>query len=118
MHTIVCVKQVPATNVVRMDPVTNTIIREGVESILNPFDAYAVEEALRLRESQGGKISALSMGIPSVTEMLRAVLALGVDRAMLLTDRAFAGADTLATANALAGGVPVSYTHLTLPTTK
>lgn len=105
MHTIVCVKQVPATNVVRMDPVTNTIIREGVESILNPFDAYAVEEALRLRESQGGKISALSMGIPSVTEMLRAVLALGVDRAMLLTDRAFAGADTLATANALAGGV-------------
>ncbi|MDO4581221.1 MAG: electron transfer flavoprotein subunit beta/FixA family protein [Bacillota bacterium] len=106
MKIIVCVKQVPATNEVRMDPVTNTIIREGVESILNPFDAFAMEEALRLRERHGGcEIITISMGIPSVRGILQETIALGADQAFLLSDRAFAGADTLATAHALAAGI-------------
>ena len=104
MNIIVCVKQVPASNETRLDPVTHTILRDGA-AILNPFDAYAVEEALRLREKLGGEITALSMGVPSAQRMLRDVLALGVDRAVLLTDRAFAGSDTLATATALSAAV-------------
>lgn len=104
MNIIVCVKQVPASNETRLDPVTHTILRDGA-AILNPFDAYAVEEALRLREKLGGKITALSMGVPAAQRMLRDVLALGVDRAVLLTDRAFAGSDTLATATALSAAV-------------
>ena len=83
---------------------THTILRDGA-AILNPFDAYAVEEALRLREKLGGEITALSMGVPAAQRMLRDVLALGVDRAVLLTDRAFAGSDTLATATALSAAV-------------
>ena len=102
MKIDVCVKQVPASNETRMDPVTHTIIRDGAGSILNPFDAYAVEEALRLRERTGGTVKAFSMGIPAAADMLRRVLALGVDDALLLTDRAFAGSDTLATARVLA----------------
>lgn len=106
MKIIVCVKQVPATNEVRMDPVTNTIIREGIESIINPFDTYAIEEALRLRERLGeAHLASLSMGIPNVTELLRETIALGFDEGCLLSDRPFAGADTLATAHALAKGV-------------
>lgn len=105
MKIAVCVKQVPATNEVKMDPVTNTIIREGVESALNPFDSHALEEALAIKEKLGGEILVISMGIPSVEEMLRDTLALGADKALLLTDRAFAGADTLATAYALAKGI-------------
>ena len=104
MNIIVCVKQVPASNETRLDPVTHTILRDGA-AILNPFDAYAVEEALRLRERLGGEITALSMGVPAAQSMLRDVQALGVDRAVLLTDRAFAGSDTLATATALAAAV-------------
>ena len=104
MNIIVCVKQVPASNDTRLDPVTHTILRDGA-AILNPFDAYAVEEALRLREKLGGEITALSMGVPAAQRMLRDVLALGVDRAVLLTDRAFAGSDTLATATALSAAV-------------
>ncbi|MCL2496032.1 MAG: electron transfer flavoprotein subunit beta/FixA family protein [Clostridiales bacterium] len=105
MKIIVCVKQVPAINEVRLDPVTHTIIREGIESIINPFDTHAIEEALRLKEKMGGEIIALSMGISSVAELLRQTIALGVDRACLLSDRAFAGSDTLATSYALACGV-------------
>lgn len=111
MKILVCVKQVPATNEIRMDPVTNTIIREGVEAILNPFDTYAVEEALRLRELYGGPggepytLTAISMGIPAAAAILRETIALGFDEAYLLSDRALAGADTLATAKALAAGV-------------
>lgn len=105
MKIIVCTKQVPATNEVKMDPVTNTIIREGVEAICNPFDTYAVEEALRIKEKQGAHITAISMGIPTVAPMLKEVVALGVDEAVLLTDRKFAGADTLATAYTLAKGI-------------
>jgi electron transfer flavoprotein beta subunit len=105
MNICVCVKQVPSANEQRLDPVTGTVIREGVSSILNPFDAYAVEEAVRLKAKFGGQIAAVSMGVPSAVETLRRIVAVGVDRAILLTDRAFAGADTLATARALALGI-------------
>ena len=105
MRIDVCVKQVPASNETRLDPVTHTILRDGTGSILNPFDTYAVEEALRIRERCGGKITAFSMGIPAAKDMLRRVLELGVDRAVLLTDRAFAGSDTLATARTLAAAI-------------
>lgn len=105
MKIDVCVKQVPASNETRLDPVTHTIIRDSVCSVLNPFDAYAVEEALRLRERRGGTVKAFSMGIPAAAGMLRRVLALGVDSALLLTDRAFAGSDTLATARVLAAAI-------------
>lgn len=105
MNIVVCVKQVPGTTEVKMNKETNTIIREGVESIINPFDTYAVEEALRIKEKEGGKVTVLSMGIPSVAELLKNTVALGVDDAVLLSDRAFAGADTLATAYALSMGI-------------
>ena len=105
MKIVVCVKQVPATNEVKMDPVTNTIIREGVESIINPFDTYAIEEALRLREKYGATLVSLSMGIPAAAQMLKKTVALGMDESYLLSDRAFAGADTLATAHALGRGI-------------
>jgi electron transfer flavoprotein beta subunit len=105
LNVVVCVKQVPGTTEVKMNEKTNTIIREGVESILNPFDAYAIEEALRIKDRTGGKVTVLSMGIPSVAGMLKDTIALGVDDAALLSDRAFAGADTLATAYALSMGI-------------
>ena len=105
MKIDVCVKQVPASNETRLDPVTHTIIRDGAGSVLNPFDAYAVEEALRLKERCGATVTAFSMGIPAAADMLRRVLALGVDNALLLTDLAFAGSDTLATARVLASAI-------------
>lgn len=105
MNIVVCVKQVPASTEVRLDPVTNTIIRDGVESVINPFDLYAVEEAMRLKDGYKGRVIGLSMGIPSVRELLMDVLALGADQAVLLSDRKFAGADTLATSYALAWGI-------------
>jgi len=101
MNYIVCVKQVPATTEVKINRENNTIVREGIDSIINPFDTYAVEESIRLRERFGGNITALSMGIPSVESMLRDTVALGVDEAILLSDRAFAGSDSLATSYAL-----------------
>ena len=108
MNIVVCVKQVPASNEARMDPVTNTLMREQVASILNPFDAFAVEEAVRLKaRCAGSSVMAISMGVPSAAQTLRGVLAVGVDQAMLLTDRAFAGADTLATANTLASAIGI-----------
>jgi len=105
MNIVVCVKQVPGTTEVKMNNETNTIIREGVESIMNPFDSYAVEEGLRIKDKQGGKVTALSMGIPSVAGLLKETISLGVDDTVLLSDRAFAGADTLATAYALSMGI-------------
>ena len=105
MKLCVCVKQVPASNETRLDPVTHTIIREGAESILNPFDAFAVEEAVRLKARYGGAVTALTMGIPAAAAMLRRVIAVGADEAILLTDRAFAGADTLATSRTLAAAI-------------
>jgi len=105
LNIIVCVKQVPGTNEVKMNKETNTIIREGVEAIINPFDTYAVEEGLRIKDKTAGKVTVLSMGIPSVADMLKETIAVGVDDTVLLSDRAFAGADSLATAYALSMGI-------------
>lgn len=105
MNIIVCVKQVPGTNEVKINKETNTIIREGVEAIINPFDEYAVEEGVRIKEKIGGNVTVISMGIPKVAELLRETVAVGVDNAVLLSDRAFAGADSLATAYALSMGI-------------
>jgi electron transfer flavoprotein beta subunit len=102
---VVCIKQVPGTTEVKMNNETNTIIREGVEAIINPFDEYAIEEGIRLREKMGGTTISLSMGIPNVTEILKETIALGVDEAILLSDRTFAGADTLATSYALSKAI-------------
>lgn len=105
MEIIVCIKQVPATAEVRIDPTTSTLIREGVEATVNPFDMYALEEGIRLKERYGGRITVLSMGPSQAESSLREALALGADRAILLSDRAFAGADTLATSYTLACGI-------------
>ena len=105
MRSIVCVKQVPASNEVRLDEKTNTIIRDGGEAVINPFDSHALEAALALKDRFGGTVAVLSMGIPAAAEMLRQCMARGADEALLLTDRAFAGADTLATSYALSCGV-------------
>ena len=102
MRIIVCVKQVPDTTEVRIDPETNTLIREGVASILNPYDQFALEEGVRLRDSlRGGTITVLSMGPPQARSALMKCLALGADDAILLSDRVFAGADTWATSYTL-----------------
>lgn len=105
MHIIVCIKQVPDTRQVRLDEKTHTLIREGVESIINPYDLYALEEGLRLKERFGGKVTVLSMGPPQAESSLREALSYGADEAVLLSDRAFAGADTWATSFTLALGV-------------
>ncbi len=101
MHIVVCIKQVPDTADVKINPETNTLIREGVPSIINPFDENAVEEALRVKEKCGGKVTVISMGPPQVESTLRDTLAMGVDEVILISDRAFAGADTLATSYTL-----------------
>lgn len=106
MNITVCIKQVPGSNEVRMDPVTNTIIRDAEDAVINPFDTFGIEEAIRLKERFGGHITALSMGIPAVSELLREAISLGCDEGILLSDRAFAGADTLATAYTLSLAVP------------
>ena len=105
MHFVCCIKQVPDTAEVKIDPQTNTLIRSGVESISNPFDLVALEAALRLKEQYGGKVTALSMGPPQAEQVLREALSLGADETILLSDRLFAGADTLATSYALAKAI-------------
>lgn len=105
MNFIVCVKQVPNTTEIRIDPATNTLIREGVESILNPFDTFAIEEAVRLKEAHGGTVTAICMGPPQAEATLREAVSLGVDDIILLSDRRFAGADTWATSLTLAAAV-------------
>jgi electron transfer flavoprotein beta subunit len=105
LNIIVCIKQVPETAEVRIDPETKTLVREGMKAIINPVDANALEAALRLRETYGGKVTVLSMGIPSVQEQLREAVAMGADEAILLSDRALAGSDTWATAYALAAAI-------------
>jgi len=101
MNIVVCIKQVPGTTEIKIDPQTNTLVREGVESIINPFDCYALEEAVRLRERCGGKVTVISMGPPQAEEALRETISLGADETILLSDRAFAGSDTWATAYVL-----------------
>jgi len=105
MHIIVCIKQVPNTADVKIDPKTNTLIREGVESIINPFDTYAIEEGVRLKERFGGKITVVSMGPPQAEAALREAVSLGCDEAVLISDRAFAGSDTWATSYTLSQAV-------------
>jgi electron transfer flavoprotein beta subunit len=105
MHIVCCIKQVPDTTQVKIDPVTNTLIRAGVESICNPYDLVAAEAAVRLVEKYGGKVTIITMGIPQAEAQLRDCLALGANQAILLSDRALAGADTLATSNTLAAAV-------------
>jgi len=105
MNIVVLVKQVPDTSEVRINRETNTLIRDGVPSIINPFDMYAIEEALRLREKHGGKVTALTMGPPQAAEALKEAISLGVDDVVLLSDRCFAGADTWATSYAISQGI-------------
>jgi electron transfer flavoprotein beta subunit len=102
MNIVCCLKQVPDTAQIKIDPETNTLIRTGVESILNPYDLVALEQAVQLKEIHGGKIIAVSMGPPQAESVLRLALSMGADHGVLLSDRAFAGADTLATSYTLA----------------
>lgn len=105
MKIIVCIKQVPDTAHVKLDPVTHTLRREGVAAVINPFDLFALEAGLRLREAVGGSIHVLTMGPPQAAEAIKEAIGYGVDEGLLLSDRAFAGADTWATTAALAAGV-------------
>ena len=105
MNIIVMIKQVPDTSEVKINRETNTLIRDGVPSIINPFDMYAIEEALRLREQHGGKVTAVTMGPPQAADALKEAVAMGVDDVVLVSDRAFAGADTWATSYTLAKGI-------------
>ena len=113
LRVAVCLKQVPDTANVRINPKTNTLMREGVESILNPFDGFALEQALRTKDALGAEVVAVTMGPPQAEAVLREALARGADRAVLVSSRAFGGADTLATSYTLSraiatacGGVP------------
>ena len=101
LQIVVCVKQVPDTTEVRIDPETNTLIREGVPAIVNPFDAHATEAAAQIKEKHGAHVTVLSMGPPQATEAIKKCISVGADRGILLSDRAFAGADTWATSYAL-----------------
>ncbi len=105
MNIIVCIKQVPETTEVKINPETNTLIREGVKSIINPFDMYAIEEAVRLKERFTGKVIVLTMGPPQAELALREAVSLGADEAILVCDRAFAGSDTWATSYTLAEAI-------------
>ncbi len=105
MLVIACIKQVPDTTQVQIDPVTNTLVREGIPFIINPYDTHALEESLRLKDRYGLRSVALSMGPPNAETALRKALALGVDEAVLLSDRVFGGADTLSTSNVLASAI-------------
>jgi electron transfer flavoprotein beta subunit len=105
MNIIVCIKQVPETTEVRINPETNTLIREGVKSIINPFDMYAIEEGVRLKERFGGKVTILTMGPPQADGALREAISMGADEGILVCDRAFAGSDTWATSYTLAGAI-------------
>ncbi|OYD14005.1 electron transfer flavoprotein subunit beta [candidate division WOR-3 bacterium JGI_Cruoil_03_44_89] len=101
MRIIVCIKQVPDTQDIKIDPDTNTLIREGVPSVMNPLDAYALEEAIRIREKGEAEVIAISMGPPQAEDALREAIGMGADGAVLLTDMKFKGADTLATSSTL-----------------
>jgi electron transfer flavoprotein beta subunit len=105
MNVVVCLKQVPGTTEVKIDPQTNTLIRQGIENIINPFDTYALEEGVRLKEQHGGKVTVITMGPPQAEDALREAISLGADEAVLLSDSAFAGADTWATAYTLSRAI-------------
>ena len=105
MHAVVCLKQVPDTTQVRIDPNTGTLMREGVPSIINPFDVHALEEAMQVKDRYGGKVTIICMGPMQAEESLKKGMSFGADQAILISDRAFAGADTLATSYVLAEAI-------------
>jgi electron transfer flavoprotein beta subunit len=105
MQIIVCIKQVPDAKDVRLDPKTNTLAREGVESIMNPYDRHALEEAVAIKEQVGGSVTVLTMGPPQAEAVLREAISCGADEGVLVSDRAFAGADTWATSYTLAQAI-------------
>lgn len=105
MRIVVCIKQVPDTAEVRINPETNTLVRDGVPSIINPYDMHAIELGIQIRERVGGKVTAITMGPPQAESALRDALSMGVDDAVLLTDRAFAGSDTWATSYTLSRAI-------------
>jgi electron transfer flavoprotein beta subunit len=105
MNILVCIKQVPETNKVEVDPVTGVLKRNGVDSKMNPYDLYAIETALRLREKNGGSISVISMGPNQAMRVIKEAFAMGVDEGALISDRKFGGADVLATSYTLAQGI-------------
>lgn len=105
MHIAVCIKQVPDSAQIRVHPVTNTIMRQGVPAIINPFDLFALEEALRIKDKTGARVTVLTMGPPQAEEALRKCLSFGADDAILITDKVFSGADTLATSFVLASAL-------------
>ena len=105
MNIIVCIKQVPDTAEIKINPETNTLMREGVPSIINPFDLHAIEAAVQIREELGGRVTVLTMGPPQAEAALREAVSMGADEAVLLSDRAFAGADTWATSYTLAKAI-------------
>ncbi|MBI5075341.1 MAG: electron transfer flavoprotein subunit beta/FixA family protein [Nitrospirae bacterium] len=105
MRIVVCIKQVPDSAEVRINPETNTLIRDGVPTIINPYDLHALEAGLQIREQAGGKVIVLTMGPPQAETALRETIAMGADEGVLLTDRAFAGSDTWATAYALSKAI-------------
>ena len=105
MNILVCIKQVPDTTEVKINPETGTLMREGVPSIINPFDMYAIEEGLRLKEKFGGKVTVITMGPPQAKEALKEAISYGVDEGILISDKAFAGSDTLATSYTLSHAI-------------
>ncbi len=105
MKIIVCIKQVPDTTEIKINPETNTLIRDGVPSIINPFDLHAIEAALSIKDEVGANVGVLTMGPPQAESSLRDAIAMGADEGILLTDRAFAGSDTWATAYTLANAI-------------
>ena len=105
MDILVAIKQVPDTDKVRMDPLTGTMVREGVDTIVNPLDLYAIELAIRLKEKHGGRVTAFTMGPPAADKALKEAIAMGCDAGVLITDRAFSGSDTWATSYALSRAV-------------
>ena len=105
MHIVVCAKMVPDTTQVKIDPVTNTLVREGVPFITNPFDDHAIEEALRIKDAHGAKVTVLSMGPAPAVSVLKRAIALGADAGLLLSDRAFGGSDTLATSKVISEAI-------------
>lgn len=105
MNIVVCIKQVPDTAEVKINPLTNTLIREGVPSIINPYDLHAIEAALHIREKKGGKVTVITMGPPQAEEALREAVSMGADDVRLLSDKAFAGSDTWATSYTLSKAI-------------
>ena len=105
MNIVVCVKQVPDTNEVKLDPVTGTLIRDGVPSIMNPDDKAGLEAALRIKDEYGAEVTVLTMGLPKADEVLREAMAMGADKGILVTDRVLGGADTWATSTTIAGAI-------------